>query len=72
MPGHNSQRRFTALILPKLIALFCELFVCNCVLYYCHRVTTQLHLTKTCIYIYIYTFIILGQQRNQYSLITKY
>jgi hypothetical protein len=27
------------------IVLFCVLFVCNCVLYYCHRVSTQLHLT---------------------------
>jgi hypothetical protein len=27
-----------------LIVLFCVLFVCKCVLYYCHRVSTQLHL----------------------------
>ena len=26
------------------IALFCELFMCKCVLYYCHRVSTQLQL----------------------------
>jgi hypothetical protein len=25
------------------IVLFCVLFVCKCVLYYCHRVSTQLH-----------------------------
>jgi hypothetical protein len=30
---------------------FCVLFVCICVLYYCHQVATQLQLN---IYIYIY------------------
>ena len=28
------------------IVLFCVLFVCKCVLYYCHQVATQLQLTK--------------------------
>jgi hypothetical protein len=32
MPGHNSQKRGTAHTLPKLIVLFCVLFVCKCVL----------------------------------------
>ena len=51
MPGYSSQIRGTAGTLPKLIVLFCVLFVCKCVLYYWHRVSTQLQLTN----IYIYT-----------------
>jgi hypothetical protein len=46
MPGHNLQRRDTARTFPKLIVSFCVLFVCKCVLYYCHRVATQLQLTN--------------------------
>ena len=46
MPGYNSQKRDTARTLLKWIVLFCVLFVCKCVLYYCHRVATQLQLTN--------------------------
>jgi hypothetical protein len=55
MSGYNSQRRGTARTLPKLIVLFCVLFVCKCVLYYCHQMSTQLQLTNISISIYIYT-----------------
>jgi len=45
MPRYNSQRWVTARTLPcLLIVLFYVLFVCKCVLCYCHRVSTQLQL----------------------------
>jgi len=59
MPGYNQQRQGTARILPNFLCcstycLFCVVLcivcvcVCiyECVLYYCHRVDTQLHLTN--------------------------
>jgi hypothetical protein len=54
MPGYNSQRRGTArtsqffffifIIMYVPFSVFCVLFECKCVLYYCHRVSTQLQL----------------------------
>jgi hypothetical protein len=39
------------------IVLFCVLFACKCVLYYCHRVATQLQLTNISSHIIIITFV---------------
>jgi len=53
MPGYKPQRQGTARILKKFLCCslycfvsFCVLFVGKCVLYYCHRVATQLQLTN--------------------------
>jgi hypothetical protein len=75
MSGYNSQRRSTArtsqisfkffidMYVP--LSVFCVLFVCKCVMYYCYRVSTQLQLNiyhvisytkkiQTCIRLYHY------------------
>jgi len=39
------------------IVLFCVLFVCKCVMYYCHRMSTQLQLSNIYIYLHIYMYI---------------
>jgi hypothetical protein len=55
MPGYTSQSRGMARTLPNWWIVFCVLFVCKCVLYYCHRVATQLQLN---ILYYIVSYII--------------
>jgi len=41
--GPHSSKMF---MLFQIFVLFCVLFVCKCVLYYCYRVATQLQLTN--------------------------
>jgi len=71
-PGHNPQRQGMARTFPKFLCcsitfcfvLFCVLFVCKCVLYYCHRVATQLQLTLRRLMSYIYGAPILDVSRS--------
>jgi len=44
--GPHSFKLVVISVVLLLIVLFHVLFVCKCVLYYCHRVTTQLQITN--------------------------
>ena len=44
--GPHSSKLVVICVVLLLFVLFYVLFVCKCVLYSCHRVTTQLHLTN--------------------------
>ena len=44
--GQHSSTLVVICVVLLLFVLFYVLFVCRCVLYYCHRVTTQLQLTN--------------------------
>jgi hypothetical protein len=45
------------IVMYVLFSVFCLLFVCKCVLYYCHRVSTQLQLNIYTVYYIIYHII---------------
>ena len=44
--GPHSSKLVVICVVLLLFVLFYVLFVCKCVLYHCHRVLTQLHLTN--------------------------
>ena len=70
MPGYNTPRRGTVsfyccvvLCIVYLVS-FCVLFGCKCVLYYCHRVTTQFQLTNISYHIKIKIRTLLRYAKN--------
>ena len=52
--GPHSSRLVVICVVLLLLVLFYVLFVCKCVLYYCHRVLTQLQLTNISYHIISY------------------
>jgi hypothetical protein len=54
---HSSKIFVLFCVLFVSIVSFCVLFVCKCVLYYCHRVATQLQLTNISYHIMSYHII---------------
>jgi len=69
----RSQRRGPSYTLPKLIVLFCLLFLCKCVLYYCHRESTQLKLTNisNCLIIKLYCGSYPGEKFTQMERVSE-
>jgi len=57
--GPHSYKLVVICVVLLLFMLFHILFICKCVLYYCHRVTTQLQLANISYHIYHISILIL-------------